>query len=210
MAPSDEMSTCDKCRPYGLGFARKYRPEQFFEGKASSRIWIIGINPKNTANYKDTRTEEQLRGYFEQQGNVHSYFRDFGKVSAKLYELLGVEGGAGHTDLVKCYSLSWPPEKGKRVSEQRAIVSNCQGYLREQLSRGLPDIVICNGSLVCNSIRDLIPVVKDHGTYYYGKLNGKKIAVVLAGFIGRIDDYPVRRLGKEVVNLMKEFGIQKG
>ena len=89
------MNTCRKCSKYGLRFARKYRPEQFFEGKASSRIWIIGINPKNTANYKDTRTEEQLRGYFEQQGNVHSYFRDFGKVSAKLYELLGVEGGAG-------------------------------------------------------------------------------------------------------------------
>ena len=205
-----QMNTCDKCSAYGLRFSRAHRPEQFFEGKASSRIWIIGINPKNTIDYNDTRTDEQLRGYFDQRWNVHGYFHDFDKVSAILYELLGVEGGAGHTDLVKCYSPTWPPENGKSVPAQRAIVTNCQGFLREQLSRGLPDLVICNGSPVCDNIRDIIPVVEDHDTYYYGKLNGKKIAVVLAGFIGRIDDYAKRRLGKEVEKLMKEFGIQKG
>ena len=201
------MNICDKCSAHGLRFERQYKPIHFFEGRLSSRIWIIGLNPKNETRYQDHRDEEQLHEYFDQKGRIHGYFHDFRKVSKRLYDLLGAESGAGHTDLVKCFSPEWPPNGAKGAREKRAIVANCDIYLREQIAAGVPDIIVCNGAPVCEFIRGIVQVEEDHGTYYFGKLKGRRIAVVLSGFIGRIDNFAKRRLGREIEGLMEHFGI---
>jgi hypothetical protein len=38
-------------------------------------------------------------------------------------------------------------------------------------------------------------------------IEGNETAIVLSGFIGRIDDYAKRRLGKEISSYMKKFQI---
>jgi uracil-DNA glycosylase len=201
------MNTCNRCSEYGLSFNRAYSPVQYFEGQPSSRVWIIGLNPKHETTYEDKRTEVQLLQYFEDKSRVHEYFTDFEKVTKNLYDLMGKDNGVGHTDLVKCFSPEWPPKTAKSNRDKKIIIENCIGYLRQQLFASSVEILVCNGADVCRHIQSIIPVEQDHGTYYYGNLNGHRIAVILSGFIGRIDDYAKQRLGKEIKALMMEFRI---
>ena len=46
---------CPKCENYGLKYNRKYRPSDFLEGKRSSLIWIMGLNPKGNLGQNDER-----------------------------------------------------------------------------------------------------------------------------------------------------------
>ena len=202
------MSTCNKCSKYGLNFNRPYSPEQYLEGHPLSRVWIIGLNPKGKTKYNDKkRTQEDLRNYFNDKIGVHEYFSDFKKVSSTMYDLMGKDNGVAHTDLVKCYSPQWPPTTAKNSNDKKIIIENCKDYLEQQLFASSVEILVCNGADVCDYIRSIIPVEQNNGTYYYGQLNGRRIAVVLSGFIGRIDKYSKQRLGKEIEILMMEFGI---
>ena len=99
------------------------------EGKRDSLIWIVGLNPKGNLDKNDERDVTELENHFE--GDIHPYFRDFRKVSEKLYNLLGKERGVAHTDIVKCFSNEFPPKNCKRKEAQ--IISNCKGYFEEQL-----------------------------------------------------------------------------
>src|SRR4030042_5223062 len=127
------MNTCNKCSEYGLNFNHAYSPAQYLKGQPSSRVWIIGLNPKGETAYVDNRSEENLRQYFSEKGRVHEYFHDFQKVSKAMYDMMGKEDGVGHTDLVKCYSPEWPPNAAKGSRDRQAIIANCKGYLRQQL-----------------------------------------------------------------------------
>lgn len=67
---------------------------------------------------------------------------------------------------------------------------------------------------MCEFVRNLIPPVEDHGTSYVGRLPGhgghpgeEEIAVVLTGFIGRIDIYAKRRLGRELEGYMDHLNL---
>lgn len=126
-----------------------------------------------------------MEAYFE-TGQVHPYFNDFKKVSPMLYELLGVENGAAHTDIIKCSSNSFPI-KGMKKKDISAVVNNCTGYFVEQLRQWRPKLIICNGSLVCKLVKQLIkpktPIGK-YDTSYIGEFEGNKIYVILSGFIG--------------------------
>lgn len=192
---------CCKCKKYGLKYQRKYRPADFLEGKRSSNIWIVGLNPKGNSDKIDEREVEDVEGYFNHVNEVHPYFRDFKKVSGKLYDLLGKEKGAAHTDIVKCFSNRFPPGNCKR-KEAEEIIDNCKEYFKEQINEWLPDMIICNGSPVCRIIKEIIPVKVGDKTSYTGKFKGKEITVILSGFIGRIDDYAKARLGKEIESHM--------
>ncbi|MFW6047194.1 MAG: uracil-DNA glycosylase family protein [Candidatus Woesearchaeota archaeon] len=208
------MVLCNKCDKYGMTFERKYSPTEFVEGKLTSKIWIIGLNPKKEISAIDKRTVKKLSVFLDKKDEL-SYFKDFNKVSNLLYDLLGKENGVCHTDIVKCFSKGFPPkdpnhnDKRLGVKGQREIIRNCSNYLKEQLILHKPRMIICNGSYSCNKIKELvIPNEKQsYDTYYIGKYKDQEIVVVLSGFIGRIDDYSKRRLGKEIEVLIKKYSI---
>jgi uracil-DNA glycosylase len=204
------VNVCDKCKTFGLQFERRYSPEDMFEGKRSSRIWIVGLNPKGLTTTQDQREIAEMEAYFNNTDKIHPYFRDFKTISDGLFSQLGKERGVGHTDLVKCYSESFPPSNNRKDAQQ--IVSNCKQYFNKQLAASCPELLICNGAPVCNYFRQVIPAVDDHETdsretYYWGRFDGKRVAVVLSGFVGRIDNFAKWRLGKEIEQLARELGI---
>ncbi len=105
------MTACNKCANHGLVFPGQYNPDEFLEGKPNSLIWIIGLNPKKDKRFKFPLTVYDCNHCFDRE--VHPYFKDFKKVSAKLYDLFGKDRGVAHTDLVKCPSKTFPPKKNR-------------------------------------------------------------------------------------------------
>ncbi|GBE18829.1 uracil DNA glycosylase superfamily protein [archaeon BMS3Abin16] len=198
------MFECRKCEGQDFRFKRNYSPAQFLEGRLSSKIWIVGINPKKEKQL-DERDVEKLSSYFDDMWKIHSYFDDFKKVSKTLFEMFGKENGVAHTDLVKCSSDDWYSIKNK---DKKAVISNCKGYLEKQLIQYKPKLIICNGRPVCDEIIEIIPP-ENHQfeTCYKSTIDGNVIHVVLSGFIGRIDDYSKRRLGYEIERIMSVIGI---
>lgn len=196
------MVRCELCKEYGLYFECNYRPVDFIEGKKkTSKVWIVGLNPKLTPNEVDERYEEDLEGF---HGKTRPYFKDFKKVSPRLYNLFGLEYGVCHADIVKCYTSSFPP-KGLKKHEITAIIKNCSGYFVEQLRLWKPELIICNGSPVSQLVKDIIRPSELSETSYIGDFEGNRIHVVLSGFIGRIDDYAKRRLGIEIEYYLQQI-----
>ncbi len=204
------MYECDKCAAFGLRFERAYRPDEAIEGDRGARVWIIGLNPALDPDWIDTRTVESLRQYFDDPDTVHSYFHDFKKVSKLLFDQFGKAGGTAHADLVKCSNKGWPPDGTTRKGRE-TIIRNCESYLRDQLKQSKPAMIVCNGSDVSSAIKRLLPPVGDSTeeatTSYFAEIDGHRICVVLAGFIGRIDNYAKRRLGKEIEERLTELGL---
>ena len=202
---------CSKCKKYGLKYERKYKPSGYLEGKRNSPIWIVGLNPKGELGENDKREVGELENCFDKKEDIYNYFKSFKKVSDKLYNLLGKDKGAAHTDIVKCYSKKFPPKdcKGKDVE---IIVNNCKEHFSKQLKELCPKMIICNGVPVCDLIKEIIKPSPDEQitTRYIGNFNGKEIVVILSGFIGQIDNYAKRRLGKEIESSMREYEIGGG
>lgn len=194
------MPTCTLCSNYGLRFDRGYEPQEFIEGNRAARVWIIGLNPAQDLDWKDGRDSQQLLTYFDDERQVHGYFKQFKTVSESLYGLLGKHRGVAHTDLIKCSSSSWPPE-GVPSSGRNKIIENCTKYLQQQIKDFQPEIIICNGSEVSAEIKRLLPPpagTPANATSYRHATDGRIVVVVLSGFIGRIDNYSKRRLGLEI------------
>ena len=126
------MRECNKCEQFWLGFSRNYAPQEFIEGHRASAVWIVGLNPAIDVR-GDYRTTDDLKTYFDDENNVHGYFKEFKRVSPRLYALLGKKGGVARTDLVKCHSKTWPPNNmnGKDCA---TVVKNCRDYLQQQPS----------------------------------------------------------------------------
>lgn len=59
-----QMHTCYRCREYGLFFERPCAPTEFLEGRRSSRISIVGLNPKGPPGTNPPRTVEDLEAHF--------------------------------------------------------------------------------------------------------------------------------------------------
>jgi uracil-DNA glycosylase len=198
------MIQCERCKQYNLIFESNFKPVDFIDGKKNtSKVWIVGLNPKLTPNEKDERFEEDLEKF---QCKTRPYFKDFNKVSSKLYGLMGEEYGVSHVDIVKCYTSSFPP-KGLKKNEVTAIIKNCSKYFKEQLALWKPELIICNGSPVCQLVKDVIKPPKIPETSYIGEFEGSRIYVVLSGFIGRIDDYSKRRLGIEIEHYLQLINL---
>ena len=198
------MHTCEKCLEYRLRFERIYEPHEFIEGNRKARIWIIGLNPAQDLDWKDDRDALQLLTYFDDESKVHSYFKQFKKVSEVLYSLLGRHQGVAHTDLIKCSSNSWPPE-GVSSPGRKKIIENCTKHLQQQLNNFSPKIIICNGSEVSAEIKRLLPPpdgTPTNATSYRHTTDERDVVVALSGFIGRIDNYSKRRLGLEIESIL--------
>lgn len=194
------MGQCYKCNS-GFRFDRNYNPEEFIEGNPNSQIWIIGINPKGDTNEVDIRNCNDLIKY----DFNYDYFKDFKYVSEDLfYGLKNMK--VAHTDLIKCYSNKFPPEE-MSWGEAQNIIEHCKGYLKMQLEKFEPKILICNGASVCKYIKQIIDVDDDQETYYIGHLKDLKFIVILCGFIGRIDNFSKRRLGKEIEQILSDQKI---
>lgn len=199
------MNECRKCEQYGLHFQRGYAPEDFLEGEPCSKIWVIGLNPA----VEPIPESSALAGYFADRSTMHPYFKDFAAVSRRVFDGFGRVNGTAHTDLVKCSSKGWPPPDVKG-SGARAIVSNCENYLYQQIQRYRPALIICNGANVSTAIKKTLPPappVSHDATSYLGKVGDQTICVILSGFIGRIDNYAKRRLGREIEERLLELGL---
>ena len=195
------MENCSRCEEFDLTFNRKFRPSDFLEGKKNSLIWIVGLNPYGGPKTDHQKGLKELENYFD-GSDIHPYFNDFKRVSERLFELLGKDKGAAHTDVVKCFSKKFPSGKNAEI-----IINNCKNYLYEQIKKYSPKIILCNGVPVCKVIKEIIkpakPDIGKNTTSYIGYLNNNKIAVILSGFVGRIDNYAKCRLGKEIESYMR-------
>jgi len=198
------MIECNKCQEYGIRFKRNYNPSQFIEGKLSSRIWLIGLNPAKERDWVDERNLIDLSDHFYNWPNLHQYFKDFKNVSREIFDKFGKEEGTAHTDLVKCSSKKWPPN-GVNRKDLRKIINNCSNYLINQIELHHPQVIICNGAPVSTFIKEFLKPIKDFDTYYISRIGDNKVYVVLTGFIGRIDNYSKKRLGSEIESILKKL-----
>ncbi|MEN0678905.1 hypothetical protein [Plesiomonas shigelloides] len=150
------MNICDKCKEFGLRFNRRYKPEEFIEGKLSSEVWIVGLNPAAEEDWTDgERDAKDLSDYFNDIEKIHPYFKDFKKVSPSLFGRFGKEGGVAHTDLIKCSSKRWPPSscKGRTANN---IINNCKTHLFNQILSHKLKFIICNGAPVRRHIKEIL------------------------------------------------------
>lgn len=213
-------TTCNKCKEIGLSFCSKHiKPEQYIEGNPKADIWIVGLNPKKDIGSIEGRTQEEFEKF---DPDSHSYFSDFKKVSKRLYQnWKSDKSNIAHTDIVKCFSNSFPPKiiingKQKRV-KAKEIVNNCIEYLQKQIESGKPKMIICNGSIVSWEMMRLFPPkIEDYDlktlTSYKTSQNIHGVEhsfwVILSGYIGRIDDRNKRRLGKEIEDILSKENIR--
>lgn len=196
------MGSCKKCSHQGYNFQRSYEPSDFIEGDPSSPVWIIGLNPAMELGFNDTHDVAKLKSHLKEMKHDVSYFRDFRGVSRQLFDDLGEPGGVAHTDIVKCYSKSFPT--GRDGVE---LVSNCSGYLKDQIEKHRPQLLICNGAKVSDYIQSILPATNDTtncGTSYWHTHAGYSVCVVLSGFLGRIDRFARLRLGHEIESRRRE------
>lgn len=195
--------TCTKCHDLGgYSFERNYAPEDFLEGKRSSDIWIVGLNPKTVIGFNHSDTKEDLEGYFVPGEKFYSYFRDFRIVSETLFDGFGREGGTAHTDIVKCGSEGFP---GGKVGAE--LVKRCSGYLHKQVIEYKPRVIVCNGSPVSKYVKGQFPektCITNTDTSYWTAVDDVDVCIVLSGFIGRIDNYARKRLGVEIDDRLEE------
>ncbi|PQJ74762.1 uracil-DNA glycosylase family protein [Polaribacter gangjinensis] len=213
------MIICNKCSKFGLEYnnSNLNSPSDFIEGNLDAKVWIIGLNPKTNQNEIFDPSFDDLRNF---KPSNHSYFKDFKKVSNKLYENWESKNSKiAHTDLVKCGSASFPPAHpvtSKKLSnkETNVIINNCFEHLKNQLLIHKPLLLICNGSYTSESIFNFfspddlsIKSIKSVGSYK-STFEGHTFTIVLSGFIGRIDDWSKRRLGLEIENAIDNLGIK--
>jgi len=195
------MRTCRKCKQWGLEFSRNYRPEEFIEGNPKAPVWLIGINPKNKTGFQDKRTTNDLKRYF--RGNdIHPYFHDFETVSQKICENFGNK--VAHTDLIKCFSPKWPLY---RNFDKNAIIKNCSEYLICQIKKYMPKIIICNGADVSKYFTKAFNILDQNETSAIINVEGNDVVILFSGFIGRIDNYSKKRLGKEFERIASERNV---
>lgn len=206
------LFSCNNCQTMGMRFERRYRPADFIEGEKNSLIWIVGLNPAAAPDWKDEpRGAEELEKCFSDKNSIHTYFKNFEKVSPCLFESLGEDHGTAHTDIVKCSSRAWPPEgvKGKAAG---TIISNCKPYLECQIREHKPKIIVCNGAPVSEFMLTFLPPQaswsKAETSYWSKHDDNEEVCVVLSGFIGRLDDYAKRRLGVEIERRLGEISKQ--
>ncbi|MGE7772303.1 uracil-DNA glycosylase family protein [Viridibacillus arvi] len=222
--------TCLYSKSCHIDYNRDYSPTEFFFGYPNSKIWLIGVNPsgpvKQSENhYVGDKEEHFIYGFLpENDKNKYSqtdYFGRFQKVSMKLFNLFGKENGVAHTDLVKCFSLSWKSAPFKEVNNSISLnnlIRNCTNHLKSQLDSKdieFPKIIICHGRPVVDAISNLItgPVLSDGSstecTSYLGSYKkGEEIynvIIINTGMIHRLDDYARSRLGKEIELYMDQI-----
>ena len=205
--------TCDKCKNYRLEFRSKYNisPIDFIDGNVNADIWIIGLNPKNQIGHIEERSLNDFKLF---NPNGHPYFKNFRKVSRRLYKNWEREDrNIAHTDLVKCFSETFPPENREdQRNSQRNIIDNCVGYLKEQILTYKPKIIICNGSAVCWEMIRFFPPRQNYDldslTSYCANIDNQDFWIVLSGFIGRIDNRNKRRLGMEIEQIIEKENIK--
>lgn len=202
---------CNLCESFGLKYySHHIFPYEYLEGKSNSDIWIVGLNPSGPIGYINERKKEDFLNF---DPDCHSYFKDFKKVSPKLYtNWKSNNSRIGHTDLVKCRSLKFPPTENHK--DKVSIVNNCVAHLKRQIEEHCPKVIICNGSEVCKEMIKFFPPESatfeniKSTTSYSTIFNGQKLWIVLTGFIGRIDDWNKRRLGKEIEHILNVEGIE--
>mgnify|MGYP006444389983 CR=1 FL=1 len=204
--------TCNKCKNYGLKFRTKHNvsPVDAIDGNPDADIWIIGLNPKGKVGHIEERSLTDFK-LFNPDGPP--YFRDFRKVSEKLYKnWQRKDSNIAHVDIVKCFSDTFPPKStDKRNSNQWRIIDNCIDYLKIQIMTHKPKMIICNGSPVSRIIMSLLPPPQindlERLTSYCTNVDNHNFWIVLSGFIKRIDNRNKRRLGMEIEQIIEKENL---
>ncbi len=136
---------CDSCKDLGLTFySTTVSPDEYIEGNVDAKIWIVGLNLKADIGKIETRTKQEFKDF---NPDIHPYFHDFKKVSEKLYKnWQSADNNVAHTDLVKCFSQTFPPSLGSKNIDKEKIINNCKRHLFNQIKKHKPKIIICNGT----------------------------------------------------------------
>ncbi|MFB3163836.1 hypothetical protein ABLO26_21015 [Neobacillus sp. 179-J 1A1 HS] len=218
-------NNCPYAEICGLEFeySRYYKPEEFFIGKPNSRIWVIGTNPRGnpSRNNSETETKEMFVNFKKDDG----YFKRMKSVSKTLYNLLGEDYGAGHTDIVRCFSEGYTVAKMKfkdaNVKSLANIEKQCSNHLVEQLNSeelSFPEMIYCHGIPASMAIRKLVKFPPEYKNYpidtitsyigTYKRNNGeiRIIKIVFSGMLHQMDRFSKARLGLEIDNFLKDLG----
>lgn len=210
-----DYTKCIDCKKFGLTFkSPTITPEEYIEGNIKAKVWIVGLNPKDKIGTIEQRTKKQFQSF---NPDSHPYFRDFKKVSEKLYSnWISQKNTIAHTDLVKCFSPTFPPKINGKNVDIETIVTNCKKHLLSQIRKHKPRIIICNGTKVCREMISFFPPNNNLEpsnllTSYRTKLSyddKDEFWIVLSGFIGRIDDRNKIRLGREIEKICADEKIE--
>lgn len=208
------LKECNRCVILKVPYRRLYEPVEFLEGYTDSPIWVVGLNPAEKPEWQDERTVETLQTTFDKNWLNKPYFKNLKHVSPWLYSQLGKPRGVAHTDLVKCSSEHWPPPGCSDQKAINSVVENCAPFLRKQIEKLRPQLIICNGAEVSRFIQREIPVrdtnPSGRDTSYPGSISGYDVWVVLSGFMGRnMDKYSRIRLGQEIEGVAEKIGLKK-
>lgn len=219
---------CKLCDDHGLQgvYERKYKPHEFLEGSRDSSVWIVGLNPKFDEKDKSvkhkvkTKRRKDLEYLFDpvhEDYLLHSkdtYFKNFKKVSERLYRNLGRKNGVLSTDIVKCGSNSFtaysmlnpfyfhetfkveiePEKKSKEyaIKEDKIIDEirkNCSKHFKKQLklSKIKPKIIIGNGKKTWKTIWEAL----HEGGFYKSFKQIEKEAWYIANYDDGINQYEI-------------------
>lgn len=154
--------SCHQCtKPYiqkeddePFSFKFEYSPIECLWGKYSSKILYVGVNPfseriggNNHFSSEILRNGPSKNSYF---GTIHHWY-------PPLYEEIGKENGVAFTDLIKCYSPTFPFKRMK-VSDYDIVFRNCRIHLDQQIrqmARQNLKLVIVSGIHPCWHLLDM-------------------------------------------------------
>ncbi|WP_431490263.1 hypothetical protein [Lewinella sp.] len=191
-------------------FQRQYSPEEYLWGLKSSKLLYIGVNPySKKIGYNDTYSLSIL----EKGPGLNSYFSVLKKWIPNLHDDIGLEGGVAHTDLVRCYSSTFPL-KWMKIKDFDLVFRNCRTYLRgqiEEMSKINLKFIIVSGRHPCWHVLDMFfPEIIEKNKIdlkvLQKELNGSQLNFVfLRQFMGRNDVSKVYR--NRATELLKSLEI---
>jgi hypothetical protein len=152
------VHNCLKCKKTSLREMLPYPPVYSFGDPNGKEIMVVGLNPSakeyvngylSSSPSIEVRRNSQLT-YFENR--KYRYFEDierfFGdEVKRKINWSSSPWEKVGCLDLVKCPTISIRGQWSKiSRKQQNELISNCEGYLKEQLNLYKPKIILTYGA----------------------------------------------------------------
>lgn len=150
-----------------------YPPEPFV-GNPKNCIWIIGLNPKGKPGDKYNGNRER---YFENGDYMKTrYYINFKSVSSLLWDFI-CNDKIAHTDIINEYSEKFSDLKNSNNQIDIEILKNI-------IQQFKPKIIVCNGKLVCETVKKLFPPNNNENKLYITNINGSTASIILTSFVG--------------------------
>lgn len=155
-----KIHNCTKCKQTDLRKILPYPPVYSFGNPYGKEIMVVGQNPSSreyiSGYLSDSPNIEERRKsqltYFERR--KYPYFDELERfLGGKAREMIGWIDSpwekVGYLDLVKCPTTPLTGSgQWSRITprQQRMLIENCRGYLKEQLNFYKPKIILAYGA----------------------------------------------------------------